>query len=195
MLSYMAPSVSDKPPTVPSRLVLEHKSATTTATAYHRFSRPPSITFNLHDGQLQHQREGFGALPVPPVRRSMVKEDSASSIASSVDVLPATHHDCRRPANKPATLKRSVFSFMRGYLTVTCLIVQCPRAHAYYFIWLTKTTCSTHECELRDNFVMEVEPNTRSNLGVSFGPESELRLKTNTESYANKYQFFFFFIV
>lgn len=104
MLSYMAPSVNDKPPTVPSRLTLvEHKSAMAT-TAYHRFSRPPSITFNV-DGQLQ-QREGFSALPAPPVRRAMVKEDSASSIASSVDVLPATHE--KRPANKPATLKRSV---------------------------------------------------------------------------------------
>ncbi|XP_025420281.1 uncharacterized protein LOC112690477 [Sipha flava] len=125
MLSYMAPSVSDKPPTVPSRLVLEHKSATTTATAYHRFSRPPSITFNLHDGQLQHQREGFGALPVPPVRRSMVKEDSASSIASSVDVLPATHHDCRRPANKPATLKRVSFGSSKGSMVET-LIYDSP---------------------------------------------------------------------
>lgn len=108
MLSYMAPSVSDKPPTVPGRLQAldQHKPAT----AYHRFSRPPSITFNLpHDAQQQQQqqREGFGALPAPPVRRAMAKEDSASSIASSVDLIPATH-DRPRPANKPVTLKRSV---------------------------------------------------------------------------------------
>lgn len=111
MLSYMAPAVNDKPPAVPSRLTLDHvksSMAVSSTTAYHRFSRPPSITFNnVQDGHLLHQREGFGALPVPAVRRSMVKEDSANSIASSVDVLPATHGD-KRPANKPATLKRSV---------------------------------------------------------------------------------------
>lgn len=113
MLSYMAPAVNDKPPAAPSRLTLvdhdvKSSMAVSSSTAYHRFSRPPSIAFNnVQDGHLAHQREGFGALPVPAVRRGMVKEDSANSIASSVDVLPATHGD-KRPANKPVTLKRSV---------------------------------------------------------------------------------------
>ncbi|KAF0753773.1 Uncharacterized protein FWK35_00039040 [Aphis craccivora] len=107
MLSYMAPSVSDKPPTVPSRLALEHKSAT----AYHRFSRPASgVGFNVQQLDGQQSREGFGALPAPPVRRTMVKEDSSGSITSSIitdAVLPATH-ESKRPATKPAASKRSV---------------------------------------------------------------------------------------
>lgn len=111
MLSYMAPSVSDKPPTVPSRLTLEHKSSA--ATAYHRFSRPmPSVVaFNVQQLDGHQSREGFGALPAPPVRRTMVKEDSTGSIASSViidAVLPATH-ESKRPATKPAASKRLVY--------------------------------------------------------------------------------------
>ncbi|VVC33370.1 Hypothetical protein CINCED_3A006536 [Cinara cedri] len=128
MLSYMAPSVNDKPPAVPSRLTLEHKSsmAVSTTTAYQRFSRPPSITFNsVQDGTLLQQREGFGALPAVPVRRSMVKDDSANSIASSVDVLPATHGGDKRPANKPATLKRVSFGSSKGSMVET-LIYDSP---------------------------------------------------------------------
>lgn len=113
MLSYMAPSVSDKPPAAPSRLTLDHhKSAAATGTAYRRFGRPPSVTFGEEPDSQQGNREGFGALPVPPVRRPMAKEDSASSIASSVDtLLPATQD--KRPANKPVTLKRSASGLLR----------------------------------------------------------------------------------
>jgi len=129
MLSYMAPSVSDKPPTVPSRLTLEHKSST--ATAYHRFSRPtPSVvTFNVQQLDGHQPREGFGALPAPPVRRTMVKEDSTGSIASSVivdAVLPATH-ESKRPATKPAASKRLVHIFSSlSRLNHRFLFFNCP---------------------------------------------------------------------
>ncbi|XP_060866882.1 uncharacterized protein LOC132942481 [Metopolophium dirhodum] len=127
MLSYMAPSVSDKPPTVPSRLTLEHKSSTTTA--YHRFNRPtPSVVaFNVQQLDGHQPREGFGALPAPPVRRTMVKEDSTGSIASSViidAVLPATH-ESKRPATKPAASKRVSFGSSKGSMVET-LIYDSP---------------------------------------------------------------------
>ncbi|XP_025200627.1 uncharacterized protein LOC112598406 [Melanaphis sacchari] len=126
MLSYMAPSVSDKPPTVPSRLALEHKSAA--ATAYHRFSRPaPGVAFNVQQLDVHQPREGFGALPAPPVRRTMVKDDSTGSIASSVivdAVLPATH-DSKRPATKPAASKRVSFGSSKGSMVET-LIYDSP---------------------------------------------------------------------
>ncbi|XP_050542263.1 uncharacterized protein LOC126906062 [Daktulosphaira vitifoliae] len=112
MLSYMAPSLSDKPPTVPTRLTLEQKTS-----AYHRFSRPPSITFN--DGH----REGFGALPAP-IKSNMVKEDSTNSIASSVDLLSTTH-DGKRLTAKPATLKRVSFGSSKGSMVET-LIYDSP---------------------------------------------------------------------
>ncbi|XP_015368221.1 PREDICTED: uncharacterized protein LOC107164787 [Diuraphis noxia] len=122
MLSYMAPSISDKPPTVPSRLTLEHKSSA--ATAYHRFNRPtPSVAFNLQQLDGHQPREGFGALPCPPVRRTMVKEDSAGSIASSViidAVLPATHE-----SKRPAASKRVSFGSSKGSMVET-LIYDSP---------------------------------------------------------------------
>lgn len=123
MLSYMAPSVNDKPPTVPSRLALEHKSAA--ATAYHRFSRPASgVGFNVQQLDGQQSREGFGALPAPPVRRTMVKEDSSGSITSSIiidAVLPATH-ESKRPATKPAASKRSVYFVLSLVLRFTVTV-------------------------------------------------------------------------